>query len=145
MVEATDILLTVGSILVILLVLAITVLSIHRNKLTLEQSLQELNTNIARARKIMDQLPESKYASVFEQIMNYASIGVAQAEQLYKIRKIEGTARKNTACQFVHESLSLAGVKCTPEVESVIDSCIEAAVQRLGHQPEALNSSKASQ
>ena len=143
--EATDILLVAGSILAILLALVVTVLSIRRNKLTLEQSLQELSTNIVQAREIMQKLPDGKYTTVLDQIMNYAGIGVAQAEQLYKISKIEGSARKNAARQFVHESLSLAGIKCTPEVESVVDSCIEAAVQRLGHRPEAISSSEASQ
>lgn len=119
--------------LILLLFIALTVLTIRRKNLSLEQSLQELQANLAQASKIIDALPNSKYGTSFDQVMQYARVGVAQAEQLYKISQIEGDARKQAACQFAHKSLSLAGVQCTPELESILDGCIEAAVQQLGH------------
>ena len=119
--------------LIVLLFIVLTVLTIRHKNLSLEQSLQELQANLAQASKIIHVLPNSKYGTSFDQVMQYARIGVAQAEQLYKISQIEGDARKEAARQFAHKSLSLAGVQCTPELESILDSCIEAAVQQLGH------------
>lgn len=119
--------------LIMLLFIALTVLTIRRKNLSLEQSLQELQANLTQASKIIDALPNSKYGTSFDQVMQYARVGVAQAEQLYKISQIERDARKEAARQFAHKSLSLAGVKCTPELESILNGCIESAVQQLGH------------
>ena len=119
--------------LIVLLFLALTVRTIWRKHLSLEQSLQELQANLMQASKIIDTLPKGKHHATFDQVMQYAQIGVAQAEQLYKVSQIEGDARKQVAREFAHKSLSMAGISCTPELESILDGCIEAAVQQLGH------------
>ena len=75
-------------------VIVLTVLTIRHKNLSLEQSLQELQANLSQASKIIGALPNSKYGTSFDQVMQYARVGVAQAEQLYKISQIEGDARK---------------------------------------------------
>lgn len=78
-------------------------------------------------------LPDNPAVNMIDKILDWASIGVDQAEQLYLVGKIKGDERKAAAIDFIHESLSLAGIEITPSIEKIIDGAVEASVLALGH------------
>ncbi len=78
-------------------------------------------------------LPDNPAINIIDKILDWASIGVEQAEQLYLIGKIEGEERKGAAIDFIHESLTLAGIEITPSIDKIIDGAVEASVLALGH------------
>lgn len=77
--------------------------------------------------------PQNAAISLIDKIIDYAQIGVEKAEQLYYINEITGDQRKEEALNFVYQSLELAGIEVTPQIEAVVEGCIEAAVMGLGH------------
>ena len=76
---------------------------------------------------------ESETINTLDRIINAAHTGVAQAEQLYKIGQLPKDERKDSAQQYILDSLDLLGVDVTPEVKRLVDGAIEAEVLSLGH------------
>lgn len=104
------------------------------------QILNATLTGVQGANTLTDALkaifPQNAVINIVDKIIDYAEIGVAKAEQLYKINEITGDDRKPEAIKFVYESLELAGIEVTEQVKAVVDGCIEAAVLGLGHSAE---------
>ena len=78
-------------------------------------------------------LPEGESADTFDKIMVAAHIGVANAEQLSHIGKLDPGERKTAARQYINDAVKLMGVEVTPEVSRLIDGAIEAEVLDIGH------------
>ena len=76
---------------------------------------------------------------VVDKVIDYAEIGVAEAEQLYRVNDITKDERKQAAIEFVYQSLRLAGYELTPELEKITAGAIEAAVLGLGHGPDRVD------
>lgn len=89
--------------------------------------------------------PNNSAISVADKILSYASVGVANAEQLYRTDVIASDERKSEAIKFVRESLLLSGINPDEELMAVADSCIEAAVHALGHTSKATEEEKANE
>lgn len=111
-----------------------------------EEFLKKLTVDVKGLNSITDALkamfPNVEAVKVIDKIVDYAEIGVAKAEQLYKIHQIEGDQRKAEATKFVYDNLEMAGIEITDQIKAIVDGCIEAAVLGLGHKPEALPSGK---
>ena len=107
------------------------------------QILNATLTGVQGANTLVDALkaifPQNAIISIVDKIIDYAEIGVAKAEQLYKINEITGDDRKPEAIKFVYESLELAGIEVTEQVKAIVDGCIEAAVLGLGHSVELIS------
>ena len=102
---------------------------------TLSKDLKGIN-GFTDALKTM--FPNIDAVKIIDKIVDYAEIGVAKAEQLYKINQIQGDERKAEAEKFVFNSLSMAGIEINDQVRAIVDGCIEAAVLALGHAPKEL-------
>lgn len=80
---------------------------------------------------VKSMLPDNKVVVTLDQVLQYAQIGVAKAEQLYKIGEVEGAERKQAAIRFVYDGLDLAGVETTDQIKTIVDGCVEASVHAL--------------
>lgn len=134
----TTILLLVASLCGIMLLAVLLLFPLlRRNGVKTEQLLQVLRTGAGEAASLSHSVrslaPDSQIIGTLDQILQCAQIGVAKAEQLYKIGEVEGAQRKQAALDFVYDSLSLAGIQTTDTVRSVVDGCVEASVHGLGH------------
>lgn len=75
--------------------------------------------------------PATPYLSTAKAIIDFADEGVEKAEQLYKANQISADARKAEAIQLTKDLLTAAKVEITPQIEKIIDGCVEAAVFTL--------------
>ncbi len=75
--------------------------------------------------------PDTPYISTAEAIIEFADQGVKQAEQLYISNQISADARKTEAVQLTKDLLTAAGVTITPQIETIINGCVEAATFTL--------------
>ncbi|HCW80998.1 MAG TPA: hypothetical protein DG942_07865 [Ruminococcaceae bacterium] len=75
--------------------------------------------------------PATPYISTAEAILDFTNEGVQKAEQLYKANQISADARKAEAIQLTKDLLTAAKVEVTPQIEKIIDGCVEAAVFTL--------------
>ena len=81
--------------------------------------------------KLSGVLPESPAMTVIGLILDLADRGAKAAEQLYKTATIGKDDRYIEATKFVTDALTTAGVKITPELETVIKGAITGAVESL--------------
>lgn len=99
--------------------------------------LEQASNTIGVINKTFDSLktimPDNPAVNMIDKILDWAYIGVEQAEQLYLIGRIKGDERKAAAIDFIRESLNLAGIEITPSIEKIIDGAVEASVLALGH------------
>ena len=94
------------------------------------------NQAAATVKEAMDTLRpflDAKTNSVVDTVISAASIGVANAEQLLHVGKLDPEERKDAARGYVLNTLSLLGVEATPEIDMLIDGAIEAGVMEIGH------------
>ena len=80
---------------------------------------------------LQEYFPENKVISVIDTIVDWAKIGVAKAEQLYKVSTIEADQRKESATELVYSCLAEAGIEVNDNIRKIVDGAIEAAVQAL--------------
>ena len=106
-------------------------------------TLESVSIGLDSADKIADMLktifPANPVVNVVDKVIDYAEIGVAEAEQLYRVNDITKDERKQAAIEFVYQSLRLAGYELTPELEKITAGAIEAAVLGLGHGPDRVD------
>lgn len=76
-------------------------------------------------------LPNNPAVPILDAIFGTAKWGVNQAEQLYKTSQIGKEERKDEATKFIKESLAIAGIEITPELEKVIEGAVEGATALL--------------
>ena len=76
-------------------------------------------------------LSDSKATDVTAKIIAYANVATNRAEQLYKVGELPKDQRNKAARDYVYDTLKLAGVEITPEVERLTAGAIEAAVYTL--------------
>ncbi len=99
--------------------------------------LEQASNTIGVINKTFDSLktimPDNPAVNMIDKILDWAYIGVEQAEQLYLIGRIKGDERKAAAIDFIRESLNLTGIEITPSIEKIIDGAVEASVLALGH------------
>ena len=69
--------------------------------------------------------------NVVDTILRYAYVVVAAAERMYLNGTIVKEDRKGLASEKIHNMLTLVGVEITPDLEDVIDTAIESAVNSL--------------
>nr|WP_319487225.1 hypothetical protein [uncultured Caproiciproducens sp.] len=103
--------------------------------INVEGILQKVDSGLEVAGKAIDAVkaisPNLPYISTADAIIDYSRQGVQQAEQLYNANKISADARKSEAIKLTKELLKAAKVDITPEIETVIEGCVEAAVYVL--------------
>ena len=99
----------------------------------LRQSQSALRMFTSTLETVKPFLTEVKGADVLDRILGTAHTAVGNAEQLYTIGQLEAGERKDAARKYMIDSLALAGVVLTPEIERLIDGAIEAEVLELGH------------
>jgi hypothetical protein len=75
--------------------------------------------------------PDTPYISTAEAIIEFSDQGVKKAEQLYQSNQISADARKTEAIQLTKDLLTAAGVTITPQIETIINGCVEAATFAL--------------
>ena len=69
--------------------------------------------------------------NVVDTILRYAYTVVSAAERMYLNGTIVKEERKGTASEKIHNMLTLVGIEITPDLEDVIDTSIESAVNSL--------------
>ena len=95
-----------------------------------KDSLDTVNKTLDMLKPFME---DSPVVDAFDKILNAATVGVGQAEQLHLIGQLEPEERKDAARRYVIDAVKLMGVEVTPEVSKLIDGAIEAQVLELGH------------
>ena len=80
---------------------------------------------------IQEFIPENKGLCIIERIIDYAKEAVRAAEQIYLASGMETDGRKKEAYNQVTTALGYAGIELTPEIETIINTAIEAAVFAL--------------
>lgn len=86
--------------------------------------------------------PNSAAVNMVDRVIDYAAVGVKQAEQLAHTNEIERDKRKEKAVEWTRNALKAAGYEITPEVEKIIAGSVEAAVLAMGHSLDALDSTE---
>jgi chitinase len=97
--------------------------------------LSKVDSGLEVAGKAVDAIkaiaPNTPYISTAEAIIEFADQGVRQAEQLYISNQISADARKTEAVKLTKNLLTAAGVTITPQIETIINGCVEAATFTL--------------
>ena len=75
--------------------------------------------------------PDTPYINTAEAIIEFADRGAKRAEQLYLSNRISADARNAKAIELTKDLLTAAGVTVTPQIEEIIDGCVEAATFEL--------------
>ncbi len=100
-----------------------------------EQILSKVDSGLEIAGKAVDTIksiaPGIPYISTADTIIKCADVGAKKAEQLYNANKISADARKTEAVKLTKDLLTAAKVEITPEIDTIIDGCVEAAVFAL--------------
>ncbi len=108
---------------------------LKRKGIKTEQILATAQAGLAAADGVIDGvqaiIPNIPGVDLVDKIIGWATKGVTAAEQLYKVGNVEAGQRKETAVQLVKDYLTAANVEITPDVEKIIDGCVEAAVFAL--------------
>ena len=100
-----------------------------------EQVLDKVDSGLEIAGKAVDTIksiaPGIPYISTADTIIKCADKGTKKAEQLYQSNQISADARKTEAVKLTKDLLTAAKVDITPEIDTIIDGCVEAAVFAL--------------
>ncbi len=108
-----------------------------KKKIDPNEILNTANIGINGADSVVEVLkgifPKNAAINIVDKVIEYAKIGVSKAEQLYLISEIGKDDRKTEAIKFTLDSLGLAGIEITPQIEAIVNGCVEAAVLGLGH------------
>ena len=96
--------------------------------------LNDMKTGIEK----MDAMLESMSAvipnaatNVVDTILRYAYAVVSAAERMYLNGTIVKEDRKGLASEKIHNMLTMVGIEITPDMEDIIDTSIESAVNSL--------------
>jgi len=96
--------------------------------------LTDMKTGIEK----MDAMLESMSAvipnaatNVVDTILRYAYAVVSAAERMYLNGTIVKEDRKGLASEKIHNMLAMVGIEITPDMEDIIDTSIESAVNSL--------------
>lgn len=96
--------------------------------------LTDMKTGIEK----MDAMLESMSAvipnaatNVVDTILRYAYAVVSAAERMYLNGTIVKEDRKGLASEKIHNMLTMVGIEITPDMEDIIDTSIESAVNSL--------------
>lgn len=115
----------------------VVITRLKRKGVNVPATLESISVGLDSADEITDMLkaafPANFFINIADKVIDYAKIGVAQAEQLCRINDIARDDRKQAATDFVYQSLRLSGYEITPEIEKITAGAIEAAVMGLGH------------
>ena len=100
-----------------------------------KQILSKVDSGLEIAGKAVDTIksiaPGIPYISTADTIIKCADEGTKKAEQLYNANKISADARKTEAVKLTKDLLTAAKVEITPQIDTIIDGCVEAAVFAL--------------
>lgn len=100
-----------------------------------EQIIDTAQAGLETADKIADgvqaMLPDVPGVALVGNIIDWARKGVDAAEQLYKAGTVTKEQRKEQAVQLVVNCLTAANIEVTPDVQKVIEGCVEAEVFAL--------------
>ncbi|WP_238886378.1 hypothetical protein [Clostridium sp. YIM B02551] len=114
---------------------------LNKKGINVEEEFQNTDKILNGIDKVVDVakmiVPNSPIVNIIDKVQEYAYQGVHAVEQLYISSKLTADERNAAAKDSVHNVLNLLGVEITPEIEKVIDNCIEAEVLALGHKEEA--------
>jgi len=108
---------------------------LHKKGVDTQQIIDKVQDGLTSANTIVDgvqaALPDLPGVVLIDKIIGLAQTGVNAAEQLNKSSQLDKDQRKATAVQLVKDCLTAANVEITPDVEKIIDGCVEAAVFAL--------------
>lgn len=114
---------------------AVFVPLLKRKGVKTEQILDTAQAGLAAADGVVDSvqaiLPDIPGVALVDKVIGWAIKGVNAAEQLYKAGSVPAEQRKEQAVQLVRDCLTAANVEITPDIEKIIDGCVEAAVFSL--------------
>lgn len=131
----TTILIIVAAAFGVFLALALLIPYLVKRGINLSGVLGGTNTALYTADFAVDSLkelfPNSPALTIADKIIGWAQKGAEAAEQLYKASQIEAEDRKAEATKLVYDIIRMAQIEITPEVESIVNGCIEAAVYVL--------------
>lgn len=109
--------------------------SLSKKGINTGEILDKMDSGLDIAQKAVEGIkaiaPATPYISTAEAILDFTNEGVQKAEQLYKANQISADARKAEAVQLTKDLLTAAKVEVTPQIEKIIDGCVEAAVFTL--------------
>ena len=109
--------------------------TLRRKGVDVEGIIAEAKNVTATASNIVERvtpfIDNAKVNDVTEKVIYYAHIGTGMAEQLYKAGKLDKDERNKAATDFIYDTLTLAGVERTPEIERLTEGAIEACVYAL--------------
>ncbi len=130
-------LLVMAAVAALCLACVVVIPRLKRKGVNVPATLESVSVGLDSADEITDMLkaafPANFFINIADKVIDYAKIGVAQAEQLCRINDIARDDRKQAATDFVYQSLRMSGHEITPEIEKITAGAIEAAVMGLGH------------
>lgn len=117
-----------------ILYLALRILTKKLGNDKVASMLTDMKTGIEK----MDAMLESMSAvipnaatNVVDTILRYAYTVVSAAERMYLNGTIVKEDRKGLASEKIHNMLAMIGIEITPDMEDIIDTSIESAVNSL--------------
>ena len=109
------------------------VLSPWQKGIDAEKALSTANSAVTMVDTAFDTvkpfIPASPAVSIVDKLIDWAKVGTASAERLYKTSKIQSDERKSEATDFILNALKVAGISVTPEIQKMIDGAVEGAVE----------------
>jgi len=137
MTNLQTLLIVLGIIVAAMLVLAFVVPVLKKRGIDLDKVLAQtqsaINTASTAFALVKPFVDDKNTVDIGDKILTAASIGVGNAEQLLHIGKIPADKRHSEAMKYVQNTLGLAGVEWTPDVEALAEGAIQASVNALGH------------
>ena len=137
MTNLQTLLIVIGIIAATLLVLAVVVLVLKKRGVDLDKVLtltqSAINTASTAFALVKPFVDDKNTVDIADKIFAAANVGVGNAEQLLHIGKIPEENRHEEAMKYVQNTLGLAGVEWTPDVEALAEGAIQACVNSLGH------------
>ena len=139
MTNLQTLLIVLGIIVAAMLVLAFVVPVLKKRGIDLDKVLAQtqsaINTASTAFALVKPFVDDKNTVDVGDKILTAASIGVGNAEQLLHIGKIPAERRHDEALKYVRDTLFLANVPWSNEVEALTEGAIQASVNALGHKP----------
>ena len=71
--------------------------------------------------------------NILDKVMAAAHVGVGNAQQLYYVGGLKGDERNAAAQAYIADTLKLANIEITPELQRIINGAVESEVFALGH------------
>ena len=137
MTNLQTLIIVLGIIATALLALAFVVPILKKRGVDLDKVLTQtqnaINTASTAFALVKPFIDDKNSVDIADKIFAAANTGVGNAEQLYKLSKIDKEERHAAAVAYVQDTLKLTGIEITPDVEALTEGAIQASVNALGY------------